>query len=268
MCHCLHTCKQMFFYADACLQALDLRAAVCLQAAICVCKQCLHHAIIESRSMPASADPLFSAHSRDYKSNLYVYPVLSRRAGGISIGVNLNRNKFCNFHCIYCQVDLAEPGEDDLVDLERLQQELEWTVELVISGRIFAGEQFCGTPAPLRRLNDIAFSGDGEPTAYRNFAAGGGGVRGSPPPPPAGRRETGAYNQRQPAASLERAARAGNFGPEQRRDLGETGRRQRRLLPPGRPLGRATDANFGEHSRRGPGKAHRDPDAFSCGSRT
>jgi wyosine [tRNA(Phe)-imidazoG37] synthetase (radical SAM superfamily) len=84
--------------------------------------------------------------------------------------VNLNRNKFCNFHCIYCQVDLSEPGEDDLVDLERLEQELDWTVELVTSGRIFEDKQFGGTPAPLRRLNDIAFSGDGEPTAYRNFA--------------------------------------------------------------------------------------------------
>ena len=120
--------------------------------------------------MPASNDPLFAAHPRDYKSNLYVYPVLSRRAGGISIGVNLNRNKFCNFHCIYCQVDLSEPGEDDLVDLERLEQELDRTVELVTSGRIFEDKQFGGTPAPLRRLNDIAFSGDGEPTAFRNFA--------------------------------------------------------------------------------------------------
>jgi wyosine [tRNA(Phe)-imidazoG37] synthetase (radical SAM superfamily) len=120
--------------------------------------------------MSASNDPLFAAHSRDYKSNLYVYPVLSRRAGGISIGVNLNRNKFCNFHCIYCQVDLSEPGEDDLVDLERLEQELEWTVELVTSGRIFEDKQFGGTSEPLRRLNDIAFSGDGEPTTYRNFA--------------------------------------------------------------------------------------------------
>ncbi|MGA2797989.1 MAG: radical SAM protein [Thermoguttaceae bacterium] len=120
--------------------------------------------------MPASNDPLFAAHPRDFKSNLYVYPVLSRRAGGISIGVNLNRNKFCNFHCIYCQVDLAEPSEDELVDLQRLEQELDRTVELVTSGRIFEDKQFGGTPAPLRRLNDIAFSGDGEPTAYRNFA--------------------------------------------------------------------------------------------------
>ena len=59
---------------------------------------------------------------RDFQSNLYVYPVLSRRAGGISIGVNLNRNKFCNFHCIYCQVDQTEPGEEEFVDLQRLQR--------------------------------------------------------------------------------------------------------------------------------------------------
>ena len=30
-------------------------------------------------------------------------------------------------------------------------------------------EKFRATPAALRRLNDIAFSGDGEPTTYRNF---------------------------------------------------------------------------------------------------
>jgi wyosine [tRNA(Phe)-imidazoG37] synthetase (radical SAM superfamily) len=133
-------------------------------------KQCLHPAIIESTSMTDSTDPPFAAHSRDFKSNLYVYPVLSRRAGGISIGVNLSRNKFCNFQCIYCQVDLTEPGEDELVDLQRLRQELDGTVDLVTSGRIFEDKQFGGTPEPLRRLNDIAFSGDGEPTAYRNVA--------------------------------------------------------------------------------------------------
>ncbi|MGD0518168.1 MAG: radical SAM protein [Thermoguttaceae bacterium] len=120
--------------------------------------------------MTDSTDPPFAAHSRDFKSNLYVYPVLSRRAGGISIGVNLSRNKFCNFQCIYCQVDLTEPGEDELVDLQRLRQELDGTVDLVTSGRIFEDKQFGGTPEPLRRLNDIAFSGDGEPTAYRNVA--------------------------------------------------------------------------------------------------
>ena len=55
----------------------------------------------------ASRNPLFESHPRSFEANRYVYPVLSRRAGGISIGVNLNADKICNFHCVYCQVDRA-----------------------------------------------------------------------------------------------------------------------------------------------------------------
>jgi wyosine [tRNA(Phe)-imidazoG37] synthetase (radical SAM superfamily) len=40
---------------------------------------------------------------------------------------------------------------------------------LVTSGRLFEHGKFASTPPDLRRLNDIAFSGDGEPTTYRNF---------------------------------------------------------------------------------------------------
>ena len=38
-----------------------------------------------------------------------------------------------------------------------------------MSGDIYGHVQFRNTPAPLRRLNDIAFSGNGEPTACPNF---------------------------------------------------------------------------------------------------
>jgi len=113
--------------------------------------------------------PLFEAHPRTYAANRYVYPVLSRRAGGISIGVNLNLDQFCNFHCIYCQVDRSKPCEKEAVDIERLADELNRMVELVVSGRIFEGPQFRATPPALRRLNDIALSGDGEPTTCPQF---------------------------------------------------------------------------------------------------
>jgi wyosine [tRNA(Phe)-imidazoG37] synthetase (radical SAM superfamily) len=42
-------------------------------------------------------------------------------------------------------------------------------VQWVASGQVYEGLRFRGTPQPLRRLNDIALSGDGEPTAYANF---------------------------------------------------------------------------------------------------
>ncbi|HUG93520.1 MAG TPA: radical SAM protein [Planctomycetaceae bacterium] len=113
--------------------------------------------------------PLFAEHSRSFEANRFVYAVVSRRSGGISIGINLNPDKVCNFDCIYCQVDRVSQSETRFVAAEALLAELEQMLELVSSGRLFAHPKFAGTPKELRRLNDIAFSGDGEPTTYRNF---------------------------------------------------------------------------------------------------
>jgi wyosine [tRNA(Phe)-imidazoG37] synthetase (radical SAM superfamily) len=121
---------------------------------------------------PVRGHPLFQSHPRSFARNRYVYAVLSRRSAGISIGVNLNLDKVCNFGCVYCQVDRTEPTEPEenqLVDLDQLSSELEQLVEMVTSGRIYEQTKFRSTPEPLRRLNDIAFSGDAEPTMYRHF---------------------------------------------------------------------------------------------------
>lgn len=115
------------------------------------------------------ADLLHTRHERLFESNRFVYPVLSRRAGGISIGVNLNPDKVCNFGCIYCQVDRTVESETRFVDIPPLLDELDRTLDLTVSGRLFANEPFRHAPSEQRRLNDIAFSGDGEPTTYRNF---------------------------------------------------------------------------------------------------
>lgn len=112
---------------------------------------------------------LFEAHPRSFRRNRYVYPVVSRRSGGISIGVNLNLDKVCNFNCVYCQVDRTRPGREESVEIDRVVAELENTVQLVTSGRIYEDSKFSQTPLPLRRLNDIALSGDGEPTTCSNF---------------------------------------------------------------------------------------------------
>jgi wyosine [tRNA(Phe)-imidazoG37] synthetase (radical SAM superfamily) len=117
-----------------------------------------------------NASALFAAHQRSFDANRYVYPVLSRRSGGISIGVNLNLDKICNFDCIYCQVDRSSLGPKQKVDLPRLVDELERMVDWITSGRIYEETKFRDVPPALRRLNDIALSGDGEPTTYPNFA--------------------------------------------------------------------------------------------------
>src|SRR6476469_9784887 len=114
----------------------------------------------------ASADPPFvhalhSRHERTFRENRFVYPVLSRRSGGISVGVNLNPDKVCNFDCIYCQVDRTRQSETRFVELEALLAELNHMLSMVRSGEIYETDKFRDTPAALRRLHDIAFSGDG-----------------------------------------------------------------------------------------------------------
>src|SRR6266699_3320007 len=103
-------------------------------------------------------------HRRTFEENHYVYAVVSRRSKGVSIGVNLNPDKICNFDCVYCQVDRKTPPLVRDVDVPRLLEELEDMLDRVESGDLFEMERFQGTPPALRRLNDIAFSGDGEPT--------------------------------------------------------------------------------------------------------
>jgi wyosine [tRNA(Phe)-imidazoG37] synthetase (radical SAM superfamily) len=122
--------------------------------------------------MSTSRTPLYvhRDHRRTFAENRYVYAVVSRRSKGVSIGLNLNPDKVCNFDCVYCQVDRTTPGFDRDVDVPRLLEELEAMLELVLSGELFTIEKFAQTPPALRRLNDIAFSGDGEPTTCPAFA--------------------------------------------------------------------------------------------------
>ncbi|MGE0610299.1 MAG: radical SAM protein [Pirellulales bacterium] len=122
-----------------------------------------------STDPPLANLDLIRQHPRRFELNRFVYPVLSRRSGGISVGVNLNPDKVCNFDCIYCQVDRTRQSETRFVETEALLGELQETLQLVASGELFQHEKFQQTPLHLRRLNDIAFSGDGEPTTYRNF---------------------------------------------------------------------------------------------------
>jgi len=112
---------------------------------------------------------LHTQHERRFEANRFVYPVLSRRSGGLSIGVNLNPDKVCNFDCIYCQVDRTRQSETRFVELDGLLHELDEMLALAASGEIWETAKFRDTPPALRRLNDMAFSGDGEPTTYRNF---------------------------------------------------------------------------------------------------
>lgn len=119
-------------------------------------------------AQPANGDA-FSFHPREFGEFRYAYPVLSRRAGGVSVGVNLNPDKVCNFDCVYCQVDRSTPGGSREVDLERMGDEVEQILAAARDGTLFDKPPFRGISERYRHVADVAFSGDGEPTSFRAF---------------------------------------------------------------------------------------------------
>lgn len=108
-------------------------------------------------------------HPRTWRENSYVYPVISRRSGGLSIGVNLNPDTACNFDCIYCQVNRTVTPRTREVRLDVLEHELASMLAHATSGDLLTEPEFQGVPTAQRIICDVAFSGDGEPTTCREF---------------------------------------------------------------------------------------------------
>lgn len=106
-----------------------------------------------------------SDHSRDKVGLTYVYPVVSRRAGGVSVGINLNPNNACNWRCIYCQVPDLKRGSAPKIDLIKLETELRDFLHELVNGN-FMQEK---VPPEARIIHDIALSGNGEPTSAKEF---------------------------------------------------------------------------------------------------
>jgi wyosine [tRNA(Phe)-imidazoG37] synthetase (radical SAM superfamily) len=104
-------------------------------------------------------------HNRNVIGMKYVYPVVSRRAGGVSIGINLNINNACNWRCIYCNVPDLSRGAPDAIAMDVLEQELHSFLHEVTHGNFM--EEY--VDAADRQLKDIAFSGNGEPTSAKEF---------------------------------------------------------------------------------------------------
>jgi wyosine [tRNA(Phe)-imidazoG37] synthetase (radical SAM superfamily) len=104
-------------------------------------------------------------HRRDSAGLRYVYPVVSRRAGGVSVGINLNVNNACNWACVYCQVENLTRGAPPAIDLELFERELAGFLDAALTGDFLARN----VPAGDRRLVDVAFSGNGEPTSAAEF---------------------------------------------------------------------------------------------------
>jgi len=122
--------------------------------------------IIEQSQQLNSGVLTTTNHSRDVAGLKYIYPVLSRRSGGLSIGINFNTNNACNWRCIYCQVPNLTVGVAPPMDFELLERELRFFLDYVLNGSFYHDFQ---VDKSNRVIKDLAISGNGEPTSLKEF---------------------------------------------------------------------------------------------------
>lgn len=117
----------------------------------------------------AAAETAFGC-ARDFLNNRFVYTVVSARARGLSIGVNMNPDKNCDYNCVYCEVDRTSPPREQELDVDVMESELKQTIEFVRAGRLRERPWYKNLPEELLQLRHVALSGDGEPTSCPRFA--------------------------------------------------------------------------------------------------
>lgn len=106
---------------------------------------------------------------REFLKNRFVYLVISERAHGLSVGVNMNPDKRCDYDCVYCEVDRRVPSKETRLDVDVMAQELEQTLSMVAADALKGHRDFAGLDPELRRLRHVTLSGDGEPTLSPQF---------------------------------------------------------------------------------------------------
>ena len=107
---------------------------------------------------------------RDFLDNRFVYVVVSARARGLSVGVNINPDKNCNFNCVYCEVAREGDAAAERLDVDEMAVELKRTLSYVRAGRLRERPWYRALPDEMLQLRHVALSGDGEPTLAPNFA--------------------------------------------------------------------------------------------------
>jgi wyosine [tRNA(Phe)-imidazoG37] synthetase (radical SAM superfamily) len=107
---------------------------------------------------------------RDFLNNRFVYAVVSPRAHGLSLGVNMTPDKSCSFDCLYCEVDRRNAPRETRLDVDAMAAELRKTLAFVLAGKLRDRPFYSALPEELLTLRHVALSGDGEPTLAPRFA--------------------------------------------------------------------------------------------------
>lgn len=125
---------------------------------------------------PAISEDVAFGYPRDFLQNHFVYLVISPRAKGLSIGINLNPIMRCNFQCVYCEVERGQPARASILEVDRMGTELNQTLQMVDAGWLRHLPRYASLPQDLLHVRHVTLSGDGEPTLAEKFAEAVGAV--------------------------------------------------------------------------------------------
>ena len=125
---------------------------------------------IGRRAPHAPARETAFGRPRDFLDNHFVYAVISARARGLALGINMNPDRLCNFNCAYCEVDRSAAPSAPKLNVDAMATELHRTIEFVQQGKLRELPAYCALPDELLQLRHVALSGDGEPTLAPDFA--------------------------------------------------------------------------------------------------
>lgn len=100
----------------------------------------------------------------------FVQTVVSPRARGLSVRLNLAPSGDCNFKCAYCEVNRDCLRHERVPDIPVMMAELEAALDLIGSGRARQIPDCADAPEGYLNLGHVALSGDGEPTLCPCFA--------------------------------------------------------------------------------------------------
>jgi wyosine [tRNA(Phe)-imidazoG37] synthetase (radical SAM superfamily) len=107
--------------------------------------------------------------ARNFLDNRFIYLVISQRARGLSIGVNMNPAQDCNFRCVYCEVARDKPPTDREINVAVMSAELKVMLQRVHRDTIKELSEYHAVPEELLQLRTVNLSGDGEPTLCPRF---------------------------------------------------------------------------------------------------
>ncbi|MCU0692366.1 MAG: hypothetical protein MUF54_13280 [Polyangiaceae bacterium] len=111
----------------------------------------MQHSNTDDRTPGDGADRPDATH----RSTRYVYVARSRRAGGLSLGIDLTPSGHCSFSCVYCQASHPPASSPNFtVDVARMRD------DLILRLREDTAEE----------LRDLVLAGSGEPTSVPNLA--------------------------------------------------------------------------------------------------